>query len=66
MSLPAGCLTYLLSVTTEHWIYKFDAMRQTGRDNIAGPGRESVSLINCHFKKMFAIAAFACVSFRTY
>lgn len=40
MLLPAGCLPYLLSVTTKHGIYKFDAMRETGRDNIAGPERE--------------------------
>lgn len=41
MSLPAGCLPYLLSVTTKHGIYKFDAVRETGGDNIAEPEREA-------------------------
>lgn len=33
------CLPYLLSVTTKHGIYEFDAMRQSGRDDVTGPGR---------------------------
>ena len=31
---------YLLGITTKHWVDQFDAMGQTGRDNIAGSGSQ--------------------------
>lgn len=62
MSLPAGCLPYLLSITTKHGIYKFDAVRQIGRDDIAGSGRETAMRVSLIYSKLlfylFYMAAF--------
>lgn len=30
---------HLLSITSKHWVYQFDAMGQAGRNNVAGPER---------------------------